>query len=97
MVAATIRTIFAQPSAARVREQLQVIMGMLGRQLPKVEAMLLDAAEDVTAFAAFPLGYWKKTGAPTIWLHTAPHVDDPVPGVAVGGVVPSGTEDGTGV
>jgi putative transposase len=33
---------------------------MLGRQFPKVETMLLDAAEDVTAFAAFPLGHWKK-------------------------------------
>jgi putative transposase len=60
MVAATIRTIFAQPSAAQVRDQLGVIAGMLGRQFPKVETMLLDAAEDVTAFAAFPLGHWKK-------------------------------------
>jgi putative transposase len=60
MVAATIRTIFAQPSAAQVREQLHVIAGMLGRQFPKVESMLLDAADDVTAFAAFPLGHWKK-------------------------------------
>ena len=34
MVAAAIRTIFAQPDAAHVREQLDVIAGMLGRQLP---------------------------------------------------------------
>jgi putative transposase len=60
MVAATIRTIFAQPSAAQVRDQLGVIAGMLGRQFPKVGSMLLDAAEDITAFAAFPLGHWKK-------------------------------------
>jgi transposase-like protein len=60
MVAATIRTIFAQPAAAQVREQLQVIATMLGRQFPRVEAMLLDAAEDITAFAAFPLAHWKK-------------------------------------
>jgi putative transposase len=60
MVAATIRTIFAQPGPAQVREQLEVIAGMLGRQFPKVEAMLTDAADDVTAFAAFPLGHWKK-------------------------------------
>jgi putative transposase len=60
MVAATIRTIFAQPGPAQVREQLHVIAGMLGRQFPKVESMLLDAADDVTAFAAFPLGHWKK-------------------------------------
>jgi putative transposase len=33
---------------------------MLGRQFPKVEAMLRDAADDVTAFAAFPVSHWKK-------------------------------------
>jgi len=60
MVAATIRTIFAQPDPAQVREQLQVIAGMLGRQFPKVENMLRDAADDITAFAVFPLGHWKK-------------------------------------
>jgi len=51
MVAAPIRTIFAQPDAAHVREQLDTIAGMLGRQLPKVETMLRDATEDITAFA----------------------------------------------
>jgi putative transposase len=60
MVAATIRTIFAQPDPAQVREQLQVIAGMLGRQFPKVETMLRDAADDITAFAAFPVLHWKK-------------------------------------
>jgi putative transposase len=60
MVAATIRTIFAQPGPAQVREQLQVIAGMLGRQFPRVEAMLHDAADDITAFAGFPIGHWKK-------------------------------------
>jgi len=38
---------------------------MLGRQFPKVEAMLRDAADDITAFAAFPPGHWKRSGAPT--------------------------------
>ena len=60
MVAAAIRTIFAQPDAAHVREQLDVIAAMLGRQLPKVETMLREAAHDVTAFADFPVGHWKK-------------------------------------
>ena len=60
MVAAAIRTIFAQPDAAHVREQLDVIATMLGRQLPKVESMLRDAADDVTAFADFPVAHWKK-------------------------------------
>ena len=41
MVAAAVRTIFAQPDAEHVRDQLDVIATMLGRQFPKVEA---DAA-----------------------------------------------------
>jgi putative transposase len=57
MVAAAIRTIFAQPDAAHVREQLDTIAGILGRQLPKVETMLRDAAQDVTAFADFPVSH----------------------------------------
>jgi transposase-like protein len=60
MVAAAIRTIFAQPDQQHVREQLDVIAGMLGRLLPKVETMLRDAAADVTAFADFPVAHWKK-------------------------------------
>jgi transposase-like protein len=60
MVAAAIRTVFAQPDAVHVREQLDVIAGMLGRQFPKVEAMLRDAAAEITAFADFPVAHWKK-------------------------------------
>jgi hypothetical protein len=32
-----------------------LIAGMLGRQSPKVEAMLRDAADDLLAFTAFPV------------------------------------------
>jgi putative transposase len=60
MVAAAIRTIFAQPDPVHVREQLDAIATMLGRQLPKVDTMLRDAANDVTAFADFPISHWKK-------------------------------------
>ena len=60
MVAAAVRTVFAQPDADHVRDQLDVIAGMLGRQLPKVETMLRDAAGDLLAFTAFPPGHWKK-------------------------------------
>src|SRR3712207_8755259 len=60
MVAAAIRTIFAQPDAEHVRAQFDVITGMLGRQFPTVEAMLRDAAEDLLAFTGFPLTHWKK-------------------------------------
>ena len=60
MVAAAIRTIFAQPDATAVAEQLESIASKLGGQFPQVEIMLLDAAVDITAFAAFPQAHWKK-------------------------------------
>jgi putative transposase len=60
MVAAAIRTIFAQPDSEHVRAQLDTIAAMLGRQLPKVESMLREAADDITAFADFPVPHWKK-------------------------------------
>ncbi len=60
MVAAAIRTIFAQPDATAVADQLDSIAAKLGRQFPAVETMLRDAATDVCAFAAFPQAHWKK-------------------------------------
>jgi putative transposase len=60
MVAAAIRTVFAQPDAAAVADQLDAIAAKLGRQFPAVEAMLRDAAPDLCAFAAFPQAHWKK-------------------------------------
>lgn len=60
MVATAVRAIFAQPDAEHVAEQYDTIAAMLGRQLPKVEAMMLDAREDVLAFTEFPTAHWKK-------------------------------------
>jgi putative transposase len=60
MVAAAIRTIFAQPKAEMVRDQLDVIATMLGRQSTKVETMLRDATVDLLAFTGFPPAHWKK-------------------------------------
>ncbi len=60
MVAAAIRTIFAQPDAAHVAEQFEVIATMLTRSHPKVGHMLTDAREDLLAFTAFPASHWKK-------------------------------------
>ncbi len=60
MAAAAVRTIFAQPDAAAVADQLDSIAGKLGRQFPAVETMLREAATDVCAFTAFPIAHWKK-------------------------------------
>ena len=60
MVAAAVRTVFAQPDAEHVTEQFETIAMMLGRQLPKVEQMMRQAREDLLAFTGFPQQHWRK-------------------------------------
>ena len=60
MVAATIRTIFAQPGQGEVRAQVDLVATMLTAQFPAVAQMLLDAKTDLTAFADFPHAHWRK-------------------------------------
>ena len=60
MVAAAVRTIFAQPDAAHVRSQLDEVTRMLTGQFPNVAAVLADAAEDLLAFTSFPQAHWRK-------------------------------------
>jgi putative transposase len=60
MVAAAIRTIFAQPTGTEVCEQLDKVIAMLAPKFPAVAAMLADAREDLTAFTAFPVAHWRK-------------------------------------
>lgn len=60
MVAAAIRTVFAQPDADHVGAQLDEIARMLAPQFPDVSSMLIEAREDLLAFAAFPVAHWKK-------------------------------------
>jgi len=60
MVAAAIRTIFAQPDQAHVEAQFDEITTMLGRQFPVVADMLRDARADLLAFSSFPAAHWRK-------------------------------------
>jgi len=60
MVAAAVRTIFAQPTAVLVREQVDVVAGMLEARFPAVAALLREAKADLTAFADFPESHWRK-------------------------------------
>ena len=60
MVAAAIRTIFAQPTGPMVRAQVETVALMLEPQLPVVATMLRDAKEEITAFADFPEAHWRK-------------------------------------
>jgi putative transposase len=60
MVAATIRTVFAQPEAAGAREQWRRVADSLRGQFAKL-AELMDASEaDVLADTAFPREHWRQ-------------------------------------
>ena len=60
MVAAAIRTIFAQPTGQEVVDQVDKVAAMLAGKFPAVARMLTDAREDLTAFASFPTPHWVK-------------------------------------
>src|SRR5690606_24017519 len=60
MVAAAIRTIFAQPNAQLVREQVDTVADMLAPKFPAVAELLHEAKADLTAFADFPTAHWRK-------------------------------------
>ena len=60
MVAASIRTIFAQPTADAVRDQLDFVADKLAGQFPAVADLLHDTKADLTAFADFPSAHWRK-------------------------------------
>lgn len=60
MVAAAVRTIFAQPTGPLVHTQVEQVATTLDTQFPKVAQMLREATEQITAFADFPEAHWRK-------------------------------------
>nr|WP_243123489.1 IS256 family transposase [Thermaerobacter sp. FW80] len=60
MVAALVRTIFAQPDLESAREQLEHVAANLDRRFPQAAALLRDAMEDVLAYMAFPTEHWRR-------------------------------------
>jgi len=54
MVAALVRTVFAQPDIEAAREQLGRVVASLEHRYPRVAALLTEAADDVLAYMAFP-------------------------------------------
>jgi putative transposase len=65
MVAATIRTIFAQPTPDTVRGQVEVVADTLAGRFPAVADLLRDAKADLTAFADSPKRTGARSGPPT--------------------------------
>ena len=60
MVAALVRTVFAQTTPREVHTQLEAVAGMLDPQFPAAASLLRQAAPEITAFTEFPYGHWKK-------------------------------------
>ena len=59
-VATMVRTIFAQPDAATVREQHGRIVAQLDVRFPEAAALLDEAGPDLLAFASFPKEHWRQ-------------------------------------
>ncbi len=59
-VATMVRTIFAQPDAATVREQHARIVAQLEERFPPAAALLDEAGPDLLAFTGFPKEHWRQ-------------------------------------
>jgi putative transposase len=59
-VATMVRTIFAQPDAAMVREQHRRIVDQLQARFPEAATLLDEVAPDLLAFTAFPKEHWRQ-------------------------------------
>jgi transposase-like protein len=60
MVAATIRTVFAQPDAEGARETWRRVADSLRGRFPRAAALLDEAEEEVLAYTAFPREHWRQ-------------------------------------
>jgi len=59
-VATMVRTIFAQPDAATVREQYGRIVTQLEARFPEAAALLDEAEPELLAFTGFPKEHWRQ-------------------------------------
>lgn len=60
MMAAAVRTIFAQPDRNAAGKQLRYVSETISTRWPKASELLLRAEEDVLAFMAFPRVHWTR-------------------------------------
>lgn len=60
LVATLVRSIFAQPSADEVWAQHRRVVEQLEDRFADAAALLVDAAEDILAFTAFPSEHWRQ-------------------------------------
>src|SRR5438034_3580715 len=60
MVAATIRTVFAQPDPEAAREQWGRVADSFRPRFPRLATLLDEAEADVLAYLAFPPEHWRQ-------------------------------------
>ena len=60
MVAASIRTGFAQPTAKAAREQWRQVADGFRTQFPRLASLMDDAEAEVLAYLAFPREHWRQ-------------------------------------
>ena len=60
LVATLVRTIFEQPDATQVHAQHARVVEQLTDRFPEAAAMLVDAAQELLAFASFPREHWRQ-------------------------------------
>jgi putative transposase len=60
MAAATIRTVFVQPTAEAARRQWREVADGFRARWPRLAALLDEAEADVLAYLAFPPGHWRQ-------------------------------------
>jgi putative transposase len=60
MVAAAVRTIFAQPNRPAASQQVQEVVKALEGRWPKAAKVLADAEDDILAYMAFPSEHWTR-------------------------------------
>ncbi len=65
LVAATVRTVFAQPTAEQAREQWRRVADGFRAAWPRLATLLDEAEVDVLAYLAFPREHWRQ-----IWSTT---------------------------
>jgi transposase-like protein len=60
LVAATIRTVFAQPDAIGAREQWRRVADNFRGRFPRLADLMDEAEADVLAYLAFPSAHWRQ-------------------------------------
>jgi putative transposase len=60
MVAAMVRTIFAQPDRQSASETVSKVCRLFDKKFPQLVAMLVDAEDDVLAYYAFPVEHRRQ-------------------------------------